>query len=85
MSKMEDKPKPEVCESCDFDTADLEHFPGGPGLKEKWICKLCAGTVAGNLLNDSRAYGHESAAILRTICYVGNAIIQSIEKKGETQ
>lgn len=66
-----DSVKPEECESCGFETGELEQHGDG------WYCRLCAGTMASR---ESR-YPSPNTNVLRAICFVGNAIIAEIRGK----
>jgi hypothetical protein len=74
-------PKPEECEFCEFETTDLKAYSNSPFTDNtdthKWLCKLCAATPAGNACEYPRQYEGELNT-LKTICYVGNAILKAI-------
>lgn len=75
--------KPDACESCDFVTAEIakysmmRFFPAQPN-RVKWLCELCASTMAGSAFEYPEQYPDKSGEILRAICYVGNSIIAEI-------
>lgn len=79
--------KPEECQSCGFKTSALKGYPDMRGYpnheqnEDKWLCKLCAGTSAGNVLSYPEQY-MESGEVLKAVCYVGNVILRAIEEKG---
>lgn len=76
--------KPEQCESCQFETDAIKayrttrNFPRGP-CPDKWLCDLCASTIAGNAHEYPEQFPgtHD---VVRTICFVGNAILAEIRK-----
>ena len=75
--------KPEECECCGFETTELKAYDAPPlsdrsGEKD-WFCILCAGTMASNSVQYPRSY-EETGVVMRTVCYVGNAIIAEIRK-----
>lgn len=78
-SKPEDKP--EECEFCEFNTADLKAYPNSPlrdqAYSHTWLCLLCASTRAGNACEYPRLYEGETAALM-TICFVGNTILKKL-------
>lgn len=45
-----------------------------------WLCRLCASTLAGNAYDYPEQYQGQ-AAVLKTICYVGNTILAEVKKK----
>lgn len=72
--------KPEECCSCGFKTEELEEY--GPTAfqkpaRTKWMCLLCASTMAGNAYDYPDQY-RENADVLKTICFVGNTILRAI-------
>lgn len=79
--------KPEECNSCGFKLEELRAyastrylFSGRSGPSHKWLCGLCAGTMAGNASEYPEQYPEHQ--VLATICYVGNAILAAIKAKG---
>jgi hypothetical protein len=63
-----------------FVTKALTRYDPVMGRKSKeprWLCDLCAGSYV-SVLDDSRAYNSELAWACKTMCYVGNAIIEAI-------
>lgn len=73
------------CWSCGWETLDLEAYPTAPRPydiseenKGKWLCDLCASTLTGSALDYPT---HYDAPTLRTICYVGNAILATLRSK----
>lgn len=82
--------KPGCCDSCEFETSELIAYPvrrNFPKESEpKWLCDLCASTAAGSAHEYPEQYG-ESAQVLKTICYVGNAVLAAIAsaRSGETK
>lgn len=73
--------KPDTCESCTFEIEDLNAYKCSPILPQpttthKWLCNLCASTVAGNIADIPR----DDRDVIQTICYVGNMILADIRK-----
>lgn len=60
--------KPSECARCDYIT-DLEFYNGG-----EWLCDLCAGTHGGQFVSQ------DVRAVVRSMCYIGNAIIEAIKE-----
>lgn len=78
------RPKPPECDSCHFETKRLKRYARAPLAVEKgdkWLCVLCASTLAGNALDYPSNYPDPAA--LRTICYVGNVILAAIAERQE--
>lgn len=78
--------KPEQCFCCGFETdkltlyANIETTLAGGGKTRRddfWYCDLCAQTAASNL-SRYPAVTPSASEVLRTICYVGNAILAAI-------
>jgi hypothetical protein len=57
-----------VCDGCGFWPVGLTAY--GQGVRLSWLCELCAHTPTGALI-----HGSPDRALLRTICYVGNAVL----------
>lgn len=66
------KTRIDECYACQYETKITQYNEGQEG--ETWLCDLCASTPAGNYPNC------EMRTVLRTICYVGNAILEAIER-----
>ena len=78
--------KPEQCYCCGFETdkltlyANMETTLAGSGATRRddfWYCDLCAGSAASNF-SRYPTVAPSASEVLRTICYVGNAIIAAI-------
>lgn len=85
MTDETDEMPPEGCDSCRFETA-LKRYDNhrsiglhASGPKSKWLCELCASTMAGNAHEYPEQYRGERAT-LQTLCYVGNAILTELRK-----
>lgn len=75
---MDDLPE---CDSCGYQTALKPYQRGFPEQGEPaHLCDLCASTRAGNAQEYPRQYEGQTA-ILQTICYVGNAILDALKKR----
>jgi len=77
--------KPDECEGCYFPTKALKQFDkrDAVGMHEghkKWLCDLCASTETGTALDYPRQYEGQQAT-MRTICYVGNVILEALKKR----
>ena len=74
--------KPEYCDGCEFETPELTRFESQPyhnsrqKLEVNWFCSLCASTAVSRAVDYPTQFPH--ADVLKTICYVGNALIQEI-------
>ena len=73
--------KSECCDSCNYETKELEFYPFNMREDGSWLCELCAGTLAGNALEYPEQF--RDRRILQTICYVGNVILAKIRKSDE--
>ena len=73
------------CECCGFKPVEVEsyrqnrsRFRAEPRMAR--LCRLCAGTMAGNAFEYPEQFSEgRSGDVMRTICYVGNAIIESLK------
>lgn len=81
-SEIPETEKSEECDSCGYKTEGLKFYasqridrPNQPG---KWLCVLCASTVAGNALDYPEFYPDHNS--LKTICYVGNVILARLDE-----
>lgn len=85
-----DREQPEECEGCSFATTALKWYDNtryqwgvhaGRGPKGKFLCSLCASTMAGNAVEYPEQYHDgQDSAILFAICYVGNTILAALNK-----
>jgi hypothetical protein len=79
--------QPDECECCGFETKKLTLFKNqdtaiaaGLGKLRKddfWFCELCAGSFA----SVSYRFLYEDSGVMKTICYVGNVLLQEIRKR----
>lgn len=71
--------QPDECMSCGFETKELECYSQDYGevQGDHWLCKLCAGTFAGNAMRYPRQYPNRN--VLKAVCYIGNEILARIE------
>lgn len=73
------------CDSCEFE-AELKEYRSmrlvaGMPDKVKRLCHLCAATMTGGAVDYPNQYlDGRSGDVMKTICYVGNAIIAEIRK-----
>jgi len=65
--------KPTECNRCDYVTEELEWYAGDYPQGE-WLCDLCASTYGGKQVH------HDTQKIVRSMCYIGNAIIAAIKE-----
>src|SRR6185436_17441496 len=79
--------QPEECQSCNFPTKDLTRydvFPlssrGKAGVKHKWLCELCASTMAGTACEYPEFY--PDVNLYGTVCFIGNTILKAIRDAG---
>lgn len=65
------------CHGCGYTTTVREYKRDGAkeGDKPMYLCELCAGTPCGNMVQ----YPTDDKRILRTICYVGNRLLDEIK------
>ena len=82
-------PRPEPthgeCESCGYETL-LKAYTRAPHIEHvaprdepypwKWLCDLCARTLAGNAVDYPTQYPDRH--IMQTVCHVGNAILAAL-------
>ncbi len=66
------------CAACGYET-ETQSYPqdnntGGTDPEPLDFCELCAATVTGNTVQ----YPRECADVLRTVCHVGNVILDEI-------
>lgn len=80
--------EPTPCESCGYETPHLKNYPIGPPARPgslprdepRWLCDLCARTMTSVAMQHPNQYRGEVEG-MRTICYVGNAILAAIDGK----
>jgi len=68
------------CHSCDSRDVDLKEFKQrymGNEIGTVRYCKLCAGSMAGNLYENQ--CGSDAQHLAGIICYVGNEILKAIK------
>lgn len=73
--------KPEECDCCDYETAALESYRpnvGARSQRERWLCRLCAGTMTSTYDEYPEQHDHDALALMKTVCYVGNAILDAL-------
>lgn len=74
--------KPERCDACYFDTKELTHYEercgGNPG--GAWLCNLCASSMAGNVYQYPKVYGHDLLMIAGFIMNAANHILEAIKE-----
>lgn len=87
--RVDEMGNPMACHSCGFKNVATAEYPHRIELgrseafnianldKPKLLCQLCAGTMTGNALDYPSQY--PNADVLKTICYVGNAILAKLE------
>lgn len=82
MSKDEKPEKPEACDCCRFETTALTYYrPIGVGSLDttgRWLCELCPSTYASQMDSYKHLKYLESNEVMKTICYVGNAILREL-------
>lgn len=61
------------CSCCGFEGIPVEPYPTKQDPQNE-LCGLCASSMAGV----SHEYWYDDLRVLQTICYVGNAILQTI-------
>jgi hypothetical protein len=83
----DEEEKPTECECCGYETELTDYKVADPNRKPyeisktrtAYYCLLCASTSASNACSYPEQYRGETA-ILRAVCFVGNAIIDEIRK-----
>ena len=76
------KRKPDECESCNYETDALRWYEVMDLTRQgfgHWYCGLYAGTLTSHSVEYPRA-NEGQAEMMRTICYVGNAIIAAVNR-----
>lgn len=76
--------KPDECEGCYFPTAELSQYDASDMIgrhegRKKWLCELCASTETGRIMDYPRQFEGQAAA-MRTVCYVGNVILEALKR-----
>ena len=84
---MAEPENPGECGCCNFETNDLKFYDKrdhpGPKKESLWLCELCAGTMASTMREDPLRYVPGLVSIVRSICYVGNAIIEEVRNRNK--
>lgn len=80
---MNERPKPDTCDCCDYPSEYLTRYDNmygneGPEGQTYWYCGLCAGTETSAISRYRRPDNTDVFKVMRTICYVGNGIIDAI-------
>lgn len=84
----EEKP---TCDCCRYPAKDLRPIgadDAGPddGTRLEGsrtiLCGICAGTKASKWHEYRRSHGTETMELMRTICYIGNKVIDEIGRAG---
>jgi hypothetical protein len=73
--------KPDECEACRFETAELSFYAFGSGYPSKsggWLCKVCGSTDSGSAYYSPSCY--KSPEVLHMLAYCTNLIIKEIER-----
>jgi hypothetical protein len=80
--------KSESCDCCGFETTKIDFYKWNdftnkrlPENKGRWLCDLCAGTMTSTYDEYPRQHTDQELTALKTICYVGNAILRALEKR----
>lgn len=80
--------KPKECECCRFETGELKLYSGLWGSLDggrtpisAWYCDLCASTQASTADRYTALYSSDYREILKTICYIGNAVIAAVKTR----
>lgn len=70
-----------ICDCCGFDFEDPEKVGDYPHHNEETLrfCNLCASTFTSSFFASPR--NHPELITMQTICSVGNAILQALERK----
>lgn len=70
----------ESCDGCSFKGVPLKEYTDGEPKRPLMLCKVCAGTMAGNA-----AFwpGFYDSMTLRTIAWCTNHIIKELQKAGQ--
>lgn len=82
MIEISQEEKPEECEGCHYETAELTFYKAPPAGASAWLCRLCAGTRTGALRQyppNSRSF--DNVLMLETVCYVGNVILAELRRR----
>lgn len=78
--------KPEECECCGFETAELKEYDSNKNFPEKRgetkrLCGLCAGTMTGSFADYPQQHDRDLLYVMKTVCYVGNAILAQLKAR----
>lgn len=73
------------CDGCGYETSmdRLTKYPRRDDRGDKYLCVMCKGTLAGTLVECEYPIEGDPEAI-RTICYVGNVLLDAIRKGGRS-
>jgi hypothetical protein len=77
---MTDREKPEECDCCQYETDALESYRSHSQADGRWLCALCAGTTTSTCDEYPENHDPDKVEIIKTICYVGNAILDALKK-----
>ena len=82
---MSEETKNGKCECCGFET-ELKNYPytyrifGSDQYKEeRWMCKLCSGTLIGNSIQYTSSYEHSYNG--KASLYAANVILDALKKQ----
>ena len=69
------------CDSCHYPAKNLTEYIRRD--EKKTLCELCASTDAGSVLDYPRNYDAQVAPILRTLCFIGNLILDTLTREAD--
>lgn len=75
--------KPAECNCCQFVTTRLIAFNNlipDTVSSSAWYCELCSGSMASMISHFPRLYESDTREILKSMCYIGNTILERIQK-----
>lgn len=86
LSKTDTPPteEPEDCDCCHFDGMPLKWYRPNLMARQKegkWLCNLCASTMTGTYYDYPEQHDGDSLTLMKTVCYVGNAILLAVKWK----
>lgn len=73
---------PEACECCYYEGAELKEYERD-SKRKVWLCKLCASSMAGNMLQYPDVYPSDLQMVAGIVCNIGNHILAVIREKKE--
>jgi hypothetical protein len=80
---MSERVKPDCCDCCMYETPQIQEYQMAPGQGTKWLCHLCADSMAGRTL-ECASHPATERELACLIMNAANHIIEEIRKLGES-